>query len=556
MSQIRLKVLLVLSIFTAVFNSQAEYYGPYHSIDLRDHIQFGSYNEMPTHTILTAIENRPCHFLAPKDINTGKPNLNYCDYNLRLKTNPNIKFTRQGAVGPQGYISDETFIPTDKQEWTRTDVIYSVEFDGENSVIKVAEGLYLVKIILFIHDSQRSANVSDQYYFRKLTVKTDASQIPIDNPDRVVIVSIDKDISLSETYFEAFTDIAQRKLVLLDQQNKIKKVFPVGVGALDVRTLPGMDNFIGSMTEELKTKAILTQYLTYDEAGNQVNNQMMQERNSPSWYKGRPFLGILDENGTKYKEIGFHYQIDDDQLRRGFVSHGCIRVRDKDLYQLSTIVFKSTQQAIPIKVVNSFTIYPELFNLAELDHPYPKINGAFKRIIYADKNYVSETARSQVNPSIIGIKKAGDFTEVERFEWCRQNGKYNVLRYIGPWASVLGSDCLTRIATDERDINPFINYMLGLSYEMPAISSHQTTTASNYGSFDNFNTEYNTSVNSNLSQICNYKLKDAATVYKQLTYENLTYNKFAEVCGCPALDFELSRGQYKDGRKTYKRICR
>jgi hypothetical protein len=306
-----------------------------------------------------------------------------------------------------------------------------------------------------------------------------------------------------------------------------------------------MDNFVGSMTEELKTQAILAKDAPLNPEGTPYFVPMTEERNTPSWYKGRPFLGILDENGTKYKEIGFHYQIDDDQLKRGFVSHGCVRVRDKDLYQLSALIFNSGQRALPVKVVNSFTIYSELFDLAYLDHPYPKLNSTFKRIIYADRNYVSAEARAQVNPSIIPIPRATDFNEVERYEWCRQNGKYSVLRYHGPWASVLGTDCLTRIATDNRPVNDVINYMLGLSFQGPQIAAHQYTTTSNYST-----------PTANLTEICSYNLGLASQVYTQLTSQILTYNKFKDICGCQRLQYELQQRNYKDGWDTFNRICR
>lgn len=551
MTSFRSKTILVFNILTVFLlgtvTAKAQHYdGQYHSVDLRDHIQFGSYNDLPTHTIQTAIENRVCHFTANIDPLTNKPDERDCDFNYRRLSNPNMKFTREGAIGPRGTINGEVFVPTDKRMSSRTDTIFSVEFDGENSVKKMAEGLYMAKIILFIHDSQRSSTESEQYFFRKMTVKTDSSY-PITDPQRVIITHVEKDIPLSDTYFEVYTDIAERKTVLIDNYNKIRKVFPVGVGAFDVRTLPGMDNFIGSMTEELKKEAIITARPGVNDNGKPIEVQILQERNHPSWYKGRPFIGILDENGTKYKEIGFHYQIDDDQLRRAFVSHGCIRVRDKDLYQLSVIVFKGTQEKVPVQVVNSFSIYNHLQSLTSLDHPYPKTNNSFKRIIYADKNYASQEARAQVSPSIISIAKASDFTEVERFEWCRQNGKYDVLRYHGPWASVLGTDCLTRITTENRHVGEFITYMLGYTNTPPVIAAHKTETQSKYNPSQ--------PVQADVSFICFLSLADAAKHFPQHTGRTLSYNEFAQICGCQRLADELRSGKYKNGVDTYRKIC-
>lgn len=598
MSQIRLQMILLFNLFTALSSAHAQYNGPYHSIDLRDLAQPGVYPQLPSETILKALETRPCQFLAAKQVGTNRPNLSLCDnYGSRLLSNPNIKFTAEGALGPIGHIVNERFVSTDKQEWTRKDVIFSAEFDGENSVQQISNGVYQSKLILFVHDSQRSSVETNQYYFRRLTVQTNSAILPIDNPDRTTVVSIDADIPVTQTSFEVLTDIVDRKVVLLDRLNNIKKVFPVGVGAFDIRTLPRMDNVIASMTEELKTQAVLTTQPGLGTDGKPYENQMMKERNYPSWYKGRPFLGILDENGTKYKEIGFHYQIDDGELNRGFISHGCIRVRDKDLYQMSALVFSSGQTTLPVKVVNSFSLYSELNGFSYLQHPYKKNNSKYKRIIYADRNYMSDLARSSVNPSIISIRGANDFTEVERFEWCRQNGKYDVIRYHGPWASVLGTDCLTRITTEEKPVDEVLNAMLRLSHHLPQIAPHQLARTSNYGSRSS--DPLSDALNSILSpansiptppaqapvgtpaiirtvpiatpqsssstgqpqngfnpyMICDYSLRTASNLYRNSTGQPLTYSRFAELCGCPMLSAELIAGNYRDGQSTYNKIC-
>lgn len=549
MRQICLKLILVLSLFThlSLMSSLAygQYQGQHHSIDLRDLVKYKSYLELPTDIILKALESRICHFTAPIYANTGKPDLSLCDQNLKLISNPNMKYTEVGAIGPTGHVSNETFIPNKNNlnTWTRTDTVFSVEFDGGDSVHKIDNGLYIVKVILFIHDSTRSKNEAEQYYFRRMTLKTDSSKG--ENQGRVMIISVDEEISLSDTFFEVYTDIIDRKTVLVDRIHSIKKVFPVGVGAFDIRTLTGMDSFVGSMTEELKTEAILTRHIPLDEKGEPVHVPMMEERNHPYWYKGRPFLGILDEYGTKYKEIGFHYQIDNDKLNRGFVSHGCIRVRDKDLYQLSVVVLKGTQKSIPVKVVNSFTQEPQLLNFVNFNHPHPKIDTSYKRIIYSDKNYLSNEAQKLVNKNIVPIKEATDFTETERYVWCSLNGKYDVIRYHGPWASVLGTDCLTRITTEKKSVQHVLDYLLKTSYQPPAITEHKVQTTSNYGS-GSFKKH---------AEICPFDLATAATYYQNLTSDVLTYKIFKETCGCPRLNDVLMQGNFKGGWDEYYKYC-
>ncbi len=547
MRLICLKLMPLLSLLTLFQPAFAEYAGPYYNIDLRDHIKFGTFNDLPTGTLQVAIENRPCYFIAPIDPSTSKPDLNYCDVNLRLSTNPNIELTREGALGPDGYSENEVFYQTDQKGWSRNDVIYSVEFDGPNSIRLISEGVYEAKIILFIHDRLRSTSPEGQYYFRKLVVQTDAAKIPIGNLERVKVIKVIKDIPLTDTHFEVFTDISDRKLILTDKINQITKVIPVGVGSFDIRTLGGMDNFVGSMTEELKNNAVITRNPPPDDSGDPTHVQIKEERNHPDYYRGRPFIGVLDNNGTKYKEIGFHYQIDNDALKRGFVSHGCIRVRDKDLYQLAVIVFKSLQTSIPVKVVNSFYLYSDLYEFSVLDHPYPKLNDGFKRIIYADQNYLSEENKAAVDPSIIGVQHSTSFSEVERFEWCRKNGKYNTIRYQGPWASVLGTDCLTRTAFDNRPVGPVLDFMNGFTTEVPMITAHEasasTTPLATQGSFDQ---EY----------MCSMSLGDGAKYYKDLTSTLISYEQYVNLCGCRKLKRELRWSNNDVGRSEYRRMCR
>lgn len=544
----RLKVTLLFSLLTIIRTASAEYAGPYYNIDLRDHMQFGSFNNLPTHTIQVAIENRPCLFIAPVD-GSSKPDLNYCDSNYRLTTNPNIELTRAGAIGPDGYSENENFYITDQKGWSRNDTIFSVEFDGPNSIRQISEGVYQAQIILFVHDRLKSSNPEDQYYFRKLIVRTDASKTPIDNIERVQVVQVVKDIPLKQTFFRVFVDISDRKLVLTDRDNAITKVFPIGVGSFDIRTLPGMDNFVGSMTEELKNNAEITKIPQTDENGTPVYVQIMEERTNPDYYRGRPFIGILDNNGTKYKEIGFHYQIDNDQLKRGFVSHGCIRVRDKDLYQLSMIVFRSAQSAIPVKVVNSFYTHSDLYEYTVLDHPYTKLNDSYKRIIYADKNYVSPENRASVDPSIISIQHSTSFTEVERYEWCRQNGKYSTLRYIGPWASVLGTDCLTRTKGYSGNVEPILNYMNGLTTEIPAISVHETTNTSSVVP------EQPVQQQLQFAPMCDSALSVSANYYLTVTGNPLSYAEYIRLCGCDIARRRIPRND-NVGRPEYRKYCR
>lgn len=534
MNYMRLVATYLFISLTAIGFAQA-YDGQYEYIDLRDHIAFGTYNNLPTHTIQLAIENRPCEFSAPLNPATQLPITSLC--------NSKVTLTESGALGPQGTVSDEVFYPSQSRIDTRTNTIFSVEFDGPNSVKEIAQGIFEAQIMLFIHDEEQYAT-SKNYFFRRMLIQTDSSQLPIDNPERVKVIQVIEDIPLKDTQFAFYTDVLDRKTLMVDKTHNIIKVFPIGVGAFDVRTLTGMDQFIGSMTEELKTNAMIT--TDFPEG---VYGQIQESRNKPGYYRGRPFLGIMDEVGTsstspmKYKQIGYHYQIDDDKLKRGFISHGCIRVRDKDLYQKSILVFSGLFPNIPVKVVNSFSQDSELYSYAYIDHPYTKINSGFKRIIYADKNYLDPAAQNQVSDQIESLSRYTDLSETERYVWCRKKGEAQPIRYHGPWASVLGQDCLTRTQYQNENVQPYIQYILGQTSYAPQISAFKVS--SHKVSEPSVDTQ----------QICQVSLTSAIQLYPQLTQKILDYKSYVNICGCQRLRQEFNRAKFQNERQIYQQFC-
>ncbi len=94
-------------------------------------------------------------------------------------------------------------------------------------------------------------------------------------------------------------------------------------------------------------------------------------RTKPDYYAGRPFLRIIDNEQNSYggfTPFGLHYQISD-ELQRGFISNGCFRLRDNDLFELSNLVFFSKKQGVPLSVVNSTQDGNR--------HPYPIIKRWF-----------------------------------------------------------------------------------------------------------------------------------------------------------------------------------
>lgn len=356
-----------------------------------------------------------------------------------------ISFHRSGAQGPnlgsvQSVEGKKVYIYSDENDGreTRTNTILGAELE-HITVEDIDRGIdqaqvFTLYMILFVHNDQRVEGRSpDDYYFKRVALRVDWT-IPKERAsERVQILDSLPEIPLSRTQFQVVGDLLGRKVILEDRQNQITKVFPIGVGSFDVRTAFGMDNHVSLMTFEFQD-AVLKK--TDSQRGFYPNTR---SRIYPSYYKGRPFLAIFDR--TKgYRQIGMHYQIDDDGLRRGFVSHGCVRVEDKYLYQLDAILNEGLQDEIPIKIVYDLKGYENI------DHPMPKLDSGYNIVNY-----------SELTPP-----NGGKWTSVA----CKHS-TYNVRYYGNTFHTIADGDCLTRVSYRSGSVYEIIDYLKGQSMMLP-----------------------------------------------------------------------------------------
>lgn len=164
-----------------------------------------------------------------------------------------------------------------------------------------------------------------------------------------------KKTDLTRKPLSAQIDIFNRQLVLFDRKSGFLKYAPVSLGAL-VNIRIGDPNSGFQSLSSTFSRAILSR------------SKSELSRKEPDYYRGRPFLRIVDLDQDAYggfTPFGLHYQISD-VFERGFVSNGCFRLRDTDLYELATMVFLSRGSGVPISVVKSSPVG----NM----HPYPLID--------------------------------------------------------------------------------------------------------------------------------------------------------------------------------------
>lgn len=150
-------------------------------------------------------------------------------------------------------------------------------------------------------------------------------------------------------------DIVNRQLLMQESKSGFLKFAPASMGAFVLNELGNSSSGYRSLSKPFR-KATLSK------------SKSELSRVEPDYYAGRPFLRIIDHDQSSYggfTAFGIHYQISD-VLLRGFISNGCFRLRDTDLYELANLVFLSKKNGLSLSVVN------ETANGNR--HPYPMIN--------------------------------------------------------------------------------------------------------------------------------------------------------------------------------------
>jgi hypothetical protein len=177
-----------------------------------------------------------------------------------------------------------------------------------------------------------------------------------------------KDISLASTHFFFSVGLLERAVLLEDSKTGIKIIFPLGVGGLDSVTDPSRTDILTPLFQNSMIK----------------KSSVDPSVTDPSYYRGLPFLPITDRHGHE-TVIAFHITILDDStwisrggnyLVRGFESHGCMRLREGDLAEMTAIVMGGPDPGTP---VNVNLVTPEHLGAT---HPYPMRRNGYQRIKY------------------------------------------------------------------------------------------------------------------------------------------------------------------------------
>jgi hypothetical protein len=190
---------------------------------------------------------------------------------------------------------------------------------------------------------------------------------------------------VSSTNFVAEVGLVDRKAVFTDTSNNLRITVPIGVGSFDEGVLnPGK---VSLLTPRFK-KAALTAGAT------------ITKRDKPNYFGGKPFIRIVDGANEEFTAIGFHTEINEN-FYRGFDSHGCMRMRDIDLFMIHDLV-KLSQSRIDL------TMSYKTETLA--DHPSPKADRRYKAVLNVgtkenpqmiiDRDYLVQTTSIRGKPPV------------------------------------------------------------------------------------------------------------------------------------------------------------
>lgn len=363
-----------------------------------------------------------------------------------IPTDNYVRYYKEGAQGPTaGVIEADSggtkhYHVTQDPTHTRMNTIFSAEL--EDIVEEVSGQVFALKMILFTHDNLSPIGENSfGYYFRRVQVRVDLSD-ENNSTYGVQILKHIEDIPLADTRFKIVGDVLDRKVILEESNHGIYKVFPIGVGGFDIQTGQGMSGSVENTTFSFPNAKMKStrDYETYSNTRSRI---------SPTYFKARPFLALYAE-GTRYRGIGLHYQIDDSGLTRGFVSHGCVRVRDKDLYQLDAILNDG-----PVPEIEANIVY-DLQGYKHLEHPMPKRNHEYSLKVFSQlttANQIGDSSWEHLYP-------AGQ----------RQKCGTNVhdVQFVGGgWHTVADSDCLSKHVIREENVQPVIDYIRGIGLVVP-----------------------------------------------------------------------------------------
>jgi len=164
---------------------------------------------------------------------------------------------------------------------------------------------------------------------------------------------------------QVIVSIGDMTMRVEDTRSGFRRVYPLGVGAIDFIRIPGGTSSLTPTTE----------FGRLDKRGS------WEVMTFPKHFQDKPYLPLHipyprrndadpPELSWRATDVAFHIW-QPPRFARGFLSHGCVRMRDEDLAELTAFVF-GVETHIPIAI----RAKPE----ATMGHPYWKLQNRFWKL--------------------------------------------------------------------------------------------------------------------------------------------------------------------------------
>lgn len=183
--------------------------------------------------------------------------------------------------------------------------------------------------------------------------------------DQLENIQITGETPLSQTQFSVEVSLLELVAKLKDKTTGSTFIYPVGGSAFDKGVLPRSHG--------------KTIFASPAFSGVMPRSQATESRKEPHYYRGKPFLTIQPLTGAG-SLFGFHTtpfshldkKLDVDELARGFVSAGCLRLKDDDLSELYQIVAFGGLKDVPVQIKYA-TEWTD-------QHPYPILKDGYHQV--------------------------------------------------------------------------------------------------------------------------------------------------------------------------------
>jgi hypothetical protein len=230
------------------------------------------------------------------------------------------------------------------QKLTRNNIVSGVFFESEPAVTDGSGFNYNVPALVYVVAGQSA-------FFQRFIIS-------VNTQSKIVTGAtlVGPEIDVKSLNLKIQTSLIDRKVIVSDAERNIKIVYPIAVGSFD--------EGVRSQIPQLLTPRFQDAYVS--------KNSLQYVRCYPNHFDCLPFIRLI--HNEKPTDIGYHGPVTGKNLVRGFVSHGCMRMRERDVLELASLILNA-QGKIPVSV--NYLIEDRT------DHPYPRTNKRYGTVYNA-----------------------------------------------------------------------------------------------------------------------------------------------------------------------------